>query len=144
MRSQSWAIKADDQISFDFAVRWAADRGMTEIEVMPMLFLRFTSPEPTEKPWYATLGIGARLRVVRESGLDVYITSKLDALWSRGRLPAGNTSMIVALPYDPEKDLTPPVGVLCVVKPGISSSFPNGLWIVGMGNDGRPNVEVVL
>jgi len=99
-------------------------------------------PAPPEKPWYETAAVGARLKVIRADGLDVYINSALSAVWDRGRLAAGNTSMIIAAAYDVALDKTPPAGVLCVLKPA-PGAFPKGLWIVGLGNDGRPNVEIV-
>ena len=80
---------------------------------------------------------------IRPAGVMVYLNSGLTQPWSRGMVAQGSTSMVLALVYDPAKDLTPPVGVLCVLKPGISSSFPNGLWIASVGSDGLPNVEAV-
>ena len=111
-------------------------RGTTEwaeLEVAP----------PPVPPFYTRLLVGAFLRVIRPTGVMVYLNSALTQPWSRGVVVQGNTSMAVALLYDPEKDLKPPVGVLCVLKPGISSFFPNGLWIAAIGNDGRPSVESV-
>ena len=100
-------------------------------------------PPPPIPPFYTRLSIGTHLRVIRPTGVMVYLNSALTQPWSRGVMAQGNTTMTVALLYDPEKDLKPPVGVLCVVKPGISSSFPNGLWIAAVGSDGLPNVESV-
>ena len=100
-------------------------------------------PPPPIPPFYTRLSIGTHLRVIRPTGVMVYLNSALTQTWSRGVMEQGNTTMTVTLLYDPEKDLKPPVGVLCVVKPGISSSFPNGLWIAAIGPDGLPNVEAV-
>ena len=99
-------------------------------------------PIPTpENPWYETIAVGAQLKVIRVGGLDVYTDSNLSAIWLRGALPAGDTSMDVAAPYDAAQDRQPPVGVLCVIKPG--GSWPKGLWIRAVGTDGKPNVEIV-
>ena len=100
-------------------------------------------PPPPVPPFYTRLLVGTPLRVIRPAGVMVYLNSGLTQLWSRGMVAQGSTSMVLALVYDPAKDLTPPVGVLCVLKPGISTSFPDGLWISAMGSDGLPNVEAV-
>ena len=100
-------------------------------------------PPPPVPPFYTRILVGTPLRVIRQTGVMVYLNSGLTQPWSRGAVTQGSTSMILALVYDPAKDLTPPVGVLCVLKPGISSSFPNGLWIAAVGSDGLPNVEAV-
>ena len=100
-------------------------------------------PPPPVPPFYTRLLVGTPLRVIRPAGVMVYLNSGLTQPWSRGMVAQGSTSMVLALVYDPAKDLTPPVGVLCVLKPGISSSFPNGLWIASVGSDGLPNVEAV-
>ena len=98
-------------------------------------------PAPIEKPWYETIAVGARLKIIRAEGLDVYTDSTLSATWSRGRLAVGNISMTIAAAYDAALDKTPPAGVLCVLRP--TSAFLGGLWIAGVGNDGQANVEIV-
>ena len=100
-------------------------------------------PPPPIPPFYTRLLVGVHLRVIRPAGVMVYLNSALTQPWSRGVMAQGDTSMTLGLLYDPAKDLKPPVGVLCVVKPGVSSSFPNGLWIAAIGTDGLPNVESV-
>jgi len=99
-------------------------------------------PAPPEKPWYETAAVGTRLKVVRAEGLEVFTDSGLSAVWNRGRLPIGNTSMTVAALYDAGRDRIPPIGVLCVLK-SAPPSFPNGLWVIAIGNDGQANVEIV-
>lgn len=96
--------------------------------------------ERSQPPFYTRLAVGTRLRVVRPEGLMVYLDSGLAQKWSRGLLKNGDISMVVALPYNPALDLQR-VGVLCVLKPGLSTSFPDGLWIAAVGGDGLPNVE---
>ena len=98
-------------------------------------------PPPPIPPFYTRLIVGTRLRVVRESGMIVYLNPGLTQQWGRGVVEQGNISMILALLYDATKDTTPPVGVLCVLKPAISLFFPSGLWIASIGPDGFPNVE---
>jgi len=100
-------------------------------------------PPPPIPPFYTRILVGTHLRVIRQTGLMVYINPELTQQWDRGIVEQGNISMVLALLYDSSRDTTPPVGVLCVLKPGISPSFPNGLWISAMGGDGLPNVEAV-
>lgn len=114
-------------------------RGTTEWSELDII----TTPPPQVPPFYTRLVVGVALRVIRPTGLMVYLNPELTQTWSRGTIGFGNTSMKLALLYDSKKDLTPTVGVLCVLKPGISSSFPNGLWIAAIGNDGLPNIEPV-
>ena len=121
-----------------FAVVQAWRPGVTPPASVPP----FTNPPaPPEKPWYETVAVGARLKIIRAEGLNVYTDSTLSATWSRGRLAVGNTSMTIAAAYDAALDKTPPAGVLCVLRP--TFVFMDGLWIVSIGNDGQPNVEIV-
>lgn len=99
-------------------------------------------PVPIPPAWYTTVTVGTHLKVLRPLGLQVYLDSALMGAWRRGRLPIGDTGMRVAQNYDPEKDTTPPIGVLCVLLPS-PPDFPNGLWICALGNDGLPNVSAV-
>jgi len=157
-------VEADGEIRItpegDFSVWLKIPNDMTPAEAVSWLFgkvtehldtrpfsVRFSTamtlsvpPAPPEKPWYETVSVGTRLRVVRAEGLDVYTTPALSAVWDRGRLAVGNTSMTVAALYDAALDRTPPIGVLCVLNPK-PPSFPSGLWVIAIGNDGEPNVE---
>ena len=129
------------------AVSWLFGKVTEHLDTRPFS-VRFSTamtltapPAPPEKPWYETGAVGARLKIIRAEGLNVYTDSTLSTTWSRGRLAVGNTSMTIAAAYDAALDKTPPAGVLCVLKP--TSAFPNGLWIIGVGNDGQANVAIV-
>jgi len=141
---------------FDFALEWAKAKGwnVEGQDNIARIVVSVTGPpvitiEPPHEPpivtppaWYTTLAVGTHLKVLRPLGLMVYLDSGLINAWKRGRLPIGDTGMRLAQLYDPAKDSTPPMGVLCVLLPS-PPDFPAGLWIAAMGNDGQPNVAAV-
>lgn len=93
---------------------------------------------PSSRPaWYTVIPIGTHLRVVRATGLDVYIDSSLTTAWPFGRKPFDDQGMTVHAAWDPAHPLA-----LCVLVP-TPPRYATGLWIAHTGYDGVSNVELI-
>lgn len=99
--------------------------------------LKALPPTPTVPAWYARIPIGTHLRVIRESGIQVYVDSGLSQAWAFGRKGFGDQGMTVHAAWDAAYPLA-----LCVLEP-TPPRYPTGLWIAHTGNDGNANVEMV-
>jgi hypothetical protein len=88
-------------------------------------------------PWYTTLAVNTRLKVIKPEGVLVYMDTALVLVWALKK--AGDLTMTVQAPYDLSLDPRH-LGILCVYKP--NDPYPNGLWIAAVEPDGTKRVEV--